>query len=572
MANIKQIEVDSTTYDIKDAKANIAYGTCSTAAGTAAKVITVTDNASWALTAGSIITILFSDTNTANNPTFNVNSTGAKNVYYGTSQITTSSLSYAGYKNRLMTFMYDGTQYRFVCWGVDNNTTYTNASLGQGYATCSTAEATTAKVGTLSSYALTTGGVVAVKFTYAVPASATLNINSKGAKAIYYKGAAITAGVIKAGDVATFIYNGSQYHLLTVDRSASEFVKSGNGARSGLVPAPPTTAGTTKYLREDGNWVVPPDTNTTYDLGSFGITATATELNYVDGVTSNIQTQLNGKAASSHNHAASNITSGTLGIDRGGTGKATHTSNAVLTGNGTSAVNNVATASGALYATSTNGAAKFGTLPIAQGGTGATTAANALTNLGAASSAEVYYFTTKYAKDNYISDVLQINTDGNCDSAYMRDGYVDENSANMQELRDIYDIRTDFTGYRQVFVIPVESGIINAMVKVTELYPRAGREYFRRYTDSGWLPWHHRDIESFSMISFTIDGERYVAHDNMTWEEWVNSRYNIGFYISDGHPMKKVGVDEYVVSDSSGWVQATRTMTNGGTYTLSQYV
>ena len=33
----------------------------------------------------------------------------------------------------------------------------------------------------------------------------------------------------------------------------------------------------------------------TYTLGSFGITASATELNYVDGVTSNIQTQLNGK-------------------------------------------------------------------------------------------------------------------------------------------------------------------------------------------------------------------------------------------------------------------------------------
>ena len=34
----------------------------------------------------------------------------------------------------------------------------------------------------------------------------------------------------------------------------------------------------------------------TVDLGSFGITATATELNYVDGVTSNIQTQLNNKS------------------------------------------------------------------------------------------------------------------------------------------------------------------------------------------------------------------------------------------------------------------------------------
>lgn len=44
------------------------------------------------------------------------------------------------------------------------------------------------------------------------------------------------------------------------------------------------------------------DTNTTYTLSSFGITATAAELNYCDGVTSNIQTQLNEKAASSHTH------------------------------------------------------------------------------------------------------------------------------------------------------------------------------------------------------------------------------------------------------------------------------
>lgn len=38
-------------------------------------------------------------------------------------------------------------------------------------------------------------------------------------------------------------------------------------------------------------------------LSDFNIRATATELNYVDGVTSNIQTQLNGKAASSHTHS-----------------------------------------------------------------------------------------------------------------------------------------------------------------------------------------------------------------------------------------------------------------------------
>lgn len=48
----------------------------------------------------------------------------------------------------------------------------------------------------------------------------------------------------------------------------SNFVKSGSGAKAGLVPAPSTTAGTTKYLREDGTWTVPPNTDTKNTAGS----------------------------------------------------------------------------------------------------------------------------------------------------------------------------------------------------------------------------------------------------------------------------------------------------------------
>ena len=73
---------------------------------------------------------------------------------------------------------------------------------------------------------------------------------------------------------------------------------------------------------------------------------------------------------------------GTLGVAHGGTGQTSLTSNAVLTGNGTSGVNQVSSASGALYATSANGTPQFGTLPVAQGGTGATDASSARTNLG----------------------------------------------------------------------------------------------------------------------------------------------------------------------------------------------
>ena len=74
---------------------------------------------------------------------------------------------------------------------------------------------------------------------------------------------------------------------------------------AGYVPAP--SAGyNTRFFRGDGTWQV-------ISLSTFGVTATAaelnildgatitvTELNYLDGVTSNIQTQLNGKAATSH--------------------------------------------------------------------------------------------------------------------------------------------------------------------------------------------------------------------------------------------------------------------------------
>ena len=75
--------------------------------------------------------------------------------------------------------------------------------------------------------------------------------------------------------------------------------------------APKRDGSTTKFLRADGTWAVPPDTNTTYTLGSFGITATAAELNYTDGVTSNIQTQLNGKAPTSHASTATTYGIGT---------------------------------------------------------------------------------------------------------------------------------------------------------------------------------------------------------------------------------------------------------------------
>lgn len=154
--------------------------------------------------------------------TLNVNNLGAKPIYSSMAEATRITTTFN--KNYTALFIYNTIRVSTGCWdmyyGYYTNSTYSNASLGQGIGTCSTAEATTTKAVTLSNYALTTGGVVVVSFTNAVPAGSSLNVNSKGSKPIYYRGSAITDGVIKAGDRATFIYSGSYYHLLTVDRSA----------------------------------------------------------------------------------------------------------------------------------------------------------------------------------------------------------------------------------------------------------------------------------------------------------------------------------------------------------------
>ena len=95
--------------------------------------------------------------------------------------------------------------------------------------TCSTATSTAAKTVSLSGYTLETGSIVNITFTNAVNANATLNINSTGAKSIYYHGAAINSGIIGAGATALMFYDGTHYCLIGTDYTSS-------GGGGGLEP------------------------------------------------------------------------------------------------------------------------------------------------------------------------------------------------------------------------------------------------------------------------------------------------------------------------------------------------
>ena len=82
------------------------YGVCSTSAATAAKTVAVTTG-TFALETGAQVTVKFNNANTANSPTLNVASKGAKNIFHRGAQITSGSNKalLAG----VCDFVYDGT-------------------------------------------------------------------------------------------------------------------------------------------------------------------------------------------------------------------------------------------------------------------------------------------------------------------------------------------------------------------------------------------------------------------------------------------------------------------------------
>lgn len=146
------------------------------------------------------------------------------------------------------------------------------------------ADAYTASI-TPAPASLTAGLLVKVRIHAANTGASTLNLNGLGATAIRLLNAALAGGELAANATYILIYDGTYWQII------------GGGGSGG--------SGGSVAIGDITDWPAGVD---------------ATEVGYLNGVTSAIQTQLDSKAASSHTHAASAITSGELALAQGGTG------------------------------------------------------------------------------------------------------------------------------------------------------------------------------------------------------------------------------------------------------------
>lgn len=165
-------------------------------------------------------------------------------------------------------------------------------TIPQGY--CDTSSSTRDKVATCTDYTATANSYIMILMKNANSYSTNnstirLNINGTGNKTVYINGTSSSSSsnkTLPAGSYLVF-YDGTNYYFRTdgkitgnitgdaatvngktvgvnvpanavfTDTTYTTMGASGSGHKGGLVPDTGSTAGTTKFLREDGTWQVP---------------------------------------------------------------------------------------------------------------------------------------------------------------------------------------------------------------------------------------------------------------------------------------------------------------------------
>jgi len=148
------------------------------------------------------------------------------------------------------------------------------------------------------------GDIVTVVFLHDNTGASTLNVNGFGPVPLLRNASAMSAGDLVASTTYQFCYTGAS------------FVQDVQASAGATTDASLLTSGTLAAARLPSNINAASIANGTVDN---------TEFQTLNGVTSNIQNQLDNKAALSHSHAASDITSGTIATARLGSGTADST-------------------------------------------------------------------------------------------------------------------------------------------------------------------------------------------------------------------------------------------------------
>lgn len=247
-------EVDLSGLENKTS--SIGYVTCNTAAGTAAKVLTVEGLTT--LSTGIRLLVKMTYNNTAGNATLNINSLGAKPLYYNNTRVSGDNAWEAG---EIVDIYYDGTNF------YSGNFQGGSGTGGIGYAVSTTASGTATKTVTIAGLKeLSTAIRILIKMSNNNTASnVNLNINNLGLKPLYYNGTRVSGdNSWEAGEVIDVFYDGTNFYSSNVQGGNS------NGTGGNTILEWNTDVATTRkqikqadrkegliicYKNADGKWV-----------------------------------------------------------------------------------------------------------------------------------------------------------------------------------------------------------------------------------------------------------------------------------------------------------------------------
>lgn len=209
------------------------YGVCDSANDTVAKTVSIPN---FLLVTGSTVFVKFTNNNSVNNPTLNVNGTGDYPIYrYGTTAAGSTNATTGWPAGSVIALTFDGSAWMEHLW---QNTQYT---LYGAY--CTTAADTAEKVATCTYFALRECWFeITLRYANTKKDALTLNVASTGALPIYINGTASSSSNYTLPKGQYIVYcDGSKYYFRT------------DGRIEGLCEEAPKDD--KAYVRKNGTWV-----------------------------------------------------------------------------------------------------------------------------------------------------------------------------------------------------------------------------------------------------------------------------------------------------------------------------